>query len=186
VGCTIAKKRREAKYNEVSEQRAEKERQEREAKKAAGELLTGDMVSWKRERGNLTEREVAAMAASKHGAKTKDGKRVKVAKKMDIKKRSAKVAPTPSGSATTGSTSANSEPSASKKASNTHAKALWAKVGSDGRVTAKVELAIPKGPQARKGKSKYRHAVRQTAEQREDRDEVEEELKRRGTRMTSS
>lgn len=69
----------------MSEQRAEKERQEREAKKAAGasltslfmvaliagslrnfgmigELLTGDMVSWKRERGNLTEREVAAMA----------------------------------------------------------------------------------------------------------------------------
>jgi hypothetical protein len=55
-----------------------------------------------------------------------------------------------------------------------------------GRVSAKVDLAIPKGSAAvRQGKSKYRHAVRQTAEQREEKDEVEEELKRRGTRMTT-
>lgn len=55
-----------------------------------------------------------------------------------------------------------------------------------GRVSAKVDLAIPKGAAAaRQGKSKYRHAVRQTAEQREEKDEVEEELKRRGTRMTT-
>ena len=70
----------------MNEQRAEKERQDREAKKAAGmislfkrnhvhgrahcseisgvvgELLTGDMVSWKRERGNLTESQAVAMA----------------------------------------------------------------------------------------------------------------------------
>ena len=46
-----------------------------------------------------------------------------------------------------------------------------------------VEIAIPKGKKG-DGKSKYRHAVRQTAEDREDKDEVEEELKRRGTRMT--
>jgi ribosomal protein L12E/L44/L45/RPP1/RPP2 len=53
-------------------------------------------------------------------------------------------------------------------------------------VSAKVDLAIPKGAAAaRQGKSKYRHAVRQTAEQREEKDEVEEELKRRGTRMTT-
>ena len=61
-GCGMAKKRREARYNDVNEARAEKERQDREAKKAAGELLTGDMVSWKRERGNLKESEAAAMA----------------------------------------------------------------------------------------------------------------------------
>ena len=64
-------------------------------------------------------------------------------------------------------------------------KALWAKVGGGGRVSAKVDLAIPKGASARQGKSKYRHAVRQTAEGREEKDVVEEELKRRGTRMTN-
>jgi hypothetical protein len=85
LGCSVAKKRREAKYNENNEARAEKELQMREAKKAAGVLLTGDMVSWKRERGALKESEVAAMAARKKGAKTTDGKKVKVAKKTDVK-----------------------------------------------------------------------------------------------------
>ena len=43
------------------------------------------------------------------------------------------------------------------------------------RVNAKIDLAIPKGAAAaRQGKSKYRHAVRQTEEQREEKDEVEE------------
>ena len=141
-----------------------------------------------------------AISASKKGAKTKDGKKVKVAKKSDIKKRSAKVSPAASGGGGAADAAAGAKAgSSSKKASGgagaagggggggnkPDGKALWAKVGGGGRISAKVDLAIPKGASARQGKSKYRHAVRQTAEGREEKDEVEEELKRRGTRMTN-
>jgi outer membrane protein assembly factor BamE (lipoprotein component of BamABCDE complex) len=54
------------------------------------------------------------------------GKKVKVAKKSDVKKRSAKVAPVSSGA----DENASSRPS---KESGADAKALWAKVGSGGR-----------------------------------------------------
>ena len=144
---------------------------------------------------------VYATSASKKGAKTKDGKKVKVAKKSDIKKRSAKVSPAASGGGGAADAAAGAKVgSSSKKASGgagaagaggggggnkPDGKALWAKVGGGGRVSAKVDLAISKGASARQGKSKYRHAVRQAAEGREEKDEVEEEPKRRGTRMTN-
>lgn len=58
------------------------------------------------------------------------GRKVKVAKKSDVKKRSAKVAPVSSGSS---GADENTSSGPSKKGSGADAKALWAKVGTGGR-----------------------------------------------------
>ena len=94
LGCSIAERRREAKYNEVNEKRAEKGRRDREAKKAAAELPTGSKAPSKRGRDNVTESAAAGTrAASKKKDPSKDGKTVKVAHKSGAEKRSGKVAP---------------------------------------------------------------------------------------------
>ena len=77
----------------MNEQRAEKERREREAKKTSAKLLAGSTAQSKRERGNVTESAAAGTAATKKREVSKDGKTVKVAKKSDVEKRSGKVAP---------------------------------------------------------------------------------------------
>ena len=64
------------------------------------------------------------------------------------------------------------------------AKDSLSKTDTGGRMNAMLDVKLPKAATLGQGKSKYRHAVRQTADHRVVKDEVEEELKRRGTRMT--